>query len=441
MPRSALIVLSLLLAAAAPAMAQPMPGGPPAPAAPLDAAARRDLVEKLSQALRARYIFPDVADRAAARITAALAAGDYDALGDPVAFTARLSADLAAIAHDKHLHVFVMAAPPPPPVPVPAGPMPRAEAGITRADRLAGSIGYIEVIGFPPPDRFKPALDRAMAGLKGSRALIINARRNGGGMPASVAYLVSYLLPPEPSVVINDIVARTSDTTEFVRTSFRNERTPISFAGVPIAILTSKGTFSGGEEFAYDVQSLKRGTVIGEVTGGGANPTGGVPLGRGVVAAIPFGRSENPVTGTNWEGRGVSPDVAVAADRALAAALQQFGQKPAQEIAAISQAQVFSPRTDPLPGSEAALRRLIAGYLSGDPDYAAMTPQAADQVRGSLPQTHARLAALGALQSIRFRQPDMMGGDEFDVTFANGAVIMALVLDPGGRITAVGMLR
>jgi hypothetical protein len=441
MPRAALMLLTLLLATAAPSTAQPMPGAPPGstPTTPLDAAARRDLVEKLGQALRERYVFPEVAERAAAKITAALAAGDYDALVDPVAFTARLSADVATVAHDKHLNVFALAAPPP--VPGPAGPMPRAEAGIVRADKLAGGIGYIEVIGFPPPGRFKPVLDRAMAGLKGSRALIIDARRNGGGDPASVSYLVSTLLPPEPSVEINVIVARTPNTTAFTRTPFRNARTPISLAGVPVIILTSKTTFSGGEELAYDVQSLKRGTLIGEVTGGGANPTGGVPLGHGVMAAIPFGRAENPITGTNWEGRGVRPDVAAPADRALAVALQRLGQKPVADIAAASLAQVFTLRTDPRPGSEAAMRQLIAGYRSGNPDYANMMPGAAGQVHGSLPQMQARLATLGELKSIRFRQPDMMDGDEFEMSFANGALIMAVVLDPEGKIAAVGPPR
>lgn len=436
--RPALTMLPLLIAATpAVAAAQAAPARPTAsaPAAALDAAARREVVAKLGEALRENYVFPEVGAQAAARIAASLAAGDYDALADPAAFTARLSADVDAIAHDKHLRIMSMNAPPPPPPPG-AGPPPRGEAGVTRADRLAGGIGYIEVVGFPPLAVFRPVLDRAMAGLEGSRALIIDARRNGGGVPASVAYLVSTLLAPDRPVEINVIVSRVAKTSEFTREIHRSVPTPVSFAGVPVYVLTSKATFSGGEEFAYDVQALKRGTLVGEVTGGGANPVGGVPIGHNVLAMIPFGRAENPVTRTNWEGRGVQPDVVVPAGDALKVALERLGHQPVSEIAAASQQQVFTPRTTPRPGSEAALRAMIAGYVSGKPAYSIMAPQVTDWARGNLPRLQAMLAGLGELRSISFMQPDMLGGDQYEVSFARGRVIMALVLDPDGRILA-----
>ena len=82
-------------------------------------------------------------------------------------------------------------------------------------------------------------------------------------------------------------------------------------------VLVSPATFSGGEELAYDIQAFKRGVIIGSVTGGGANPTGGVPIGHQFVASIPNASAVNAVTGTNWEGVGVKPDVAVAPENAL----------------------------------------------------------------------------------------------------------------------------
>ena len=178
--------LATVSVAPAPAIAQP------APAAPLDAATREAVVAQLGAALRDRYVFPDIGEQAAARIDAALAAGEYDGL-DHAAFAVRLHADVAAIARDKHLNIGWQGGPPPGPPPG-AGPMPPMEAGVVRADKLAGGIGYIEVVAFPPPAAFKPALDRAMAGLAGSKALIIDVRRNTGGAPPAVAYLVSYLL-------------------------------------------------------------------------------------------------------------------------------------------------------------------------------------------------------------------------------------------------------
>ena len=403
----------------------------------LDANGRRDVVAKLGEELRERYVYPNIGEQAASKINAALAAGDYDTLADPNVFAARLSADVDVIAHDKHLKIWSNGTPSPPPSGAGGG-MPPTEAGITRADRLLGGIGYIEVTGFPPPHLFKRVLDRAMSSLAGSHALIIDVRRNGGGSPEAVAYLVSFLIAPGRP--INDIVSRVEKTNDFKRDSYSSVPTPVSFAAAPVYVLTSNATFSGGEEFAYDVQALKRGTLIGEVTGGGANPTGFVDLGHRVGATIPFGRAENPVTKTNWEGRGVQPDVSVPANGALRVALERAGQQPVSEISAASLQQVFAPRSTPLPGSETALRQLIAGYVSGKPDYAAMTPELADMTRRRLSDLQAEFSPLGELRSMKFHGPDMLGGDEYELDFANGARMMALVLDPDRKILAASTL-
>jgi hypothetical protein len=202
-----------------------------------------------------------------------------------------------------------------------------------------------------------------------------------------------------------------------------------------VYVLTSKDTFSGGEDFAYTAQSFKRGTVVGEVTGGGANPTGPVELGHGVIATIPFGRSENPLTKTNWEGRGVQPDVAVAASGALEVALQRAGARPVKEVEAASVERVFAPRTTPLPGYETAMRQLIVGYLSGQPDYSIMAPKFADETRRNLSRLRAELMPLGELRSVKFRRP-MMGGGEFLLRFANGSRLMPILLGQDGKIVA-----
>jgi hypothetical protein len=233
----------------------------------LDSTARQAAVAKLADAVRERYVYPDVGAKLADTITANMQDGAYDALGDPVQFTARLTADLYAVAHDKHLNVMAPNSPRPNGLP----PQPHNQAGIARADKLQGGIGYIEVVESPPLPQFKPVIEQAMSALAGSKTLIIDDRRDIGGAPASVAYLVSFLVPP--GVHINDVVARTPNTTDFTRQEFRAQATPVNFAGHPIIVLTSALTISGGEEFAYDVQNLKAATVIGETTAGGANPT------------------------------------------------------------------------------------------------------------------------------------------------------------------------
>jgi C-terminal processing protease CtpA/Prc len=91
----------------------------------------------------------------------------------------------------------------------------------------------------------------------------------------------------------------------------------------PVYVLTSKRTFSGGEEFAYDLQSLRRAKIVGETTGGGAHPVAPHPLDHSFVILVPWGRPINPITKKDWEGVGVVPDIAVSADAALDEAYQR----------------------------------------------------------------------------------------------------------------------
>lgn len=423
------------------AESQPAPTPPKVadPANTIDSNGRRDVVAKLSEALRDDYVFPDVGEKAAEKINGALAAGAYDTLSDPNAFAARLSSDVAAVAHDKHLSIHAEGGPRPGSASSPKA-MPRAEAGVTRADKLAGKVGYIEVIGFPPLASAKPTFDRAMTALKGSRALIIDDRRNGGGSPDSVAYLISFLVPPTGPIEINRILSREPKTNNFKRETFSSQRTPVSFAGIPVYVLTSKDTFSGGEALAYDIQAHKLGKVVGEVTGGGANPTGPVDLGHAMVASLPGARAENPITKTNWEGRGVQPDHSVPAQDALKVALQDLGAKPATEIDSASVKQVFAPRSNALPGTEAAARKFITGLANGNQDYAGMTPEFANFNREHLPMLRQTLLLpLGELRSIEFESAGAMGGDEYRASFANGALIVAVLFDAERKVEGAMM--
>jgi hypothetical protein len=309
--------------------------------APLTDTDRRTVVESAAKMLRERYVFPDVGDQAAKAIESALEAGVYAALDQPLAFAQRLTEDLRTVATDKHLRITAPGAPTTTPRPA----APRAEGGIARADILDGNVGYIEVVGFPAPGAFNGPLNRAMSGLQKTRALIIDVRRNGGGSPVSVSYLVSYFVPGGERVHINTFINRIPGTGTFRSQDFWSEITPFSYAGKPVFVLTSDRTFSGGEEFAYDMQVMKLATVVGETTGGGANPGGTVRLAAGLSMFIPGGRARNPITGTNWEGVGVTPDVAVPGDNALKTALERLSvPSPSGEIDALSRSRVFEPR-------------------------------------------------------------------------------------------------
>jgi C-terminal processing protease CtpA/Prc len=154
----------------------------------------------------------------------------------------------------------------------------------------------------------------AMALLVNSYALIIDLRHNGGVDRRMVSDLCTYLFPAGAKIHLSDFVGRDDPTP---RSSYTLPSVPgKTFAG-DVYILTSHFTFSGGEEMSYDLQALKRATIVGETTGGGANPGGPVPLPGNFSIFVPIGRPINPITKTNWEGVGVQPDVVVPADKAL----------------------------------------------------------------------------------------------------------------------------
>jgi C-terminal processing protease CtpA/Prc len=136
-------------------------------------------------------------------------------------------------------------------------------------------------------------------------------------VPESVALFVSHLVGDEP-VHLQDLVARDGSVVSSYTSPSVSPKLP---ADVPVVALTSARTFSGGEELAYDLQSLRRATIIGETTGGGAHPREAFDLTPHLQLHVPMARSVNAVTGTNWEGTGVVPDVVCPADEALSRAV------------------------------------------------------------------------------------------------------------------------
>jgi hypothetical protein len=431
MRKSLAAAVLIALLAASSALAQV-----PQPPAPLDAATRQAVVTQLAAALRNLYVFPEVGDRAAAKVEAQAKGGAYDGLQDPRAFADRLTADLAGVAHDKHLRVMVPGGPPP----EGRGPPPRAEAGVVRADLLAGNVGYLEVSGFPPLAPFKPAVDRAMASLDATRALIIDLRRNGGGVPESVDYLASFFVDPAKPMHLTDIVNRTPNTRTFQTTTFWSVATPTGYLNKPVYVLTSARTFSGGEGFAYDMKTHKLGVLVGETTGGGANPGGVVPLPDSLGVFLPRGRSQSPITGTNWEGVGVVPDVAVPAETALHVALQKLGDaSEALDIDALSKTSLFQPRAVARSNSEPALRQFVTVLSRGAPDYDDLGRHMSPSYVAHLPDLKASLDKLGALKSLTFSGVGPAGADIYRAAFAGGEVELRIALGDDGAVEAVSL--
>lgn len=298
---------------------------PPAvagPDTPLSSAARQEIVQNLALKLKANYVLPDVAERVAASVVKKHADGGYATATTAQAFSAALSKDLRELSDDKHFRALhderFRERSGDNELPDRAAMEARRDRtaklgyGVEKVERLPGNVGYLELRGFGPTEFVGPAYTAAMTLLSGTDALILDLRRNGGGDPASVAYLMSHFFALGDERHLNDIYERSTNTTQ----QYWTLRSIAQRYDKPVYVLTSARTFSGGEECAYDFQTQKRATLVGETTGGGANPVSPFSMGHGIVVAIPVARAINPITKTSWEHVGVKPDIAVPAAKA-----------------------------------------------------------------------------------------------------------------------------
>lgn len=303
-----LIVLSLL---AAPRQNAPED-------APLPAEARARVIDDTLHALDEQYVFPELARRMSAEIGARRQRKEYDTITSSKEFARKLTEDLQSVCHDKHLRVrFVGSASPRGERGPGAGMEQRLRElnfGFEKLERLQGNVGYLDLRAFAPVQLAAELASSSMALLANTDALIIDLRANSGGSPEMVQYLCSYLFEGEP-VHLNDLYFRPEDQTrQFWTLGWIPGR---RYADKPVYLLTSAKTFSAAEEFAYDLQNQKRVTIVGETTGGGANPGGATGIAAGFEVFVPSGRAINPVTRTNWEGTGVEPEVKCPAEEAL----------------------------------------------------------------------------------------------------------------------------
>jgi hypothetical protein len=190
----------------------------------------------------------------------------------------------------------------------------RKNSGFRKVEILEGNIGFIEFWGFDRVNvKSEQRVANVMSFVSEADAIIFDLRNNGGGSPRMVQLLSGYLFNERTQ--LSSIYWRNSDETEkfWTSTDIQGKKRP----NTPIYVLTSNDTFSAAEAFTYDLKILKRATIVGETTGGGANPMRFVDFGDGFIAGIPYGRAINPVTKTNWEWVGVTPDIETSRELAL----------------------------------------------------------------------------------------------------------------------------
>jgi hypothetical protein len=313
-----IIILSLLLALAASLFGQAVP------AAVLDKKLKKQTVDSLSRMLDSIYVFPKTAAKMSAQVKKNLKAGKYDKIDNPEDLAAKLTEDLQAISHDLHLRVRYepeqiasmrkdTAKSEVPPEMLKS--WKKINYGFVKTEYLPGNVGYLDLRVFTDPKIPEAGLAAvsAMNSLANCEAIIFDLRKNGGGYAEMIQLLTSYLFADVTH--LNDFFERQGNMTQqsWTLPYIPGPRRP----KVPVYVLTSNYTFSGAEEFSNNLKELKRATIVGEVTGGGAHPVNFKILNDLFSLSLPFGRAVNPISKSNWEGTGVAPHIKVPADSAF----------------------------------------------------------------------------------------------------------------------------
>jgi hypothetical protein len=336
MPKTLILALALAAAAiAAPALAQPHPR--PAPANLPDT--RAGAVERLASELQDNYTIPEIGRQYAAALRAHLAAGDYDKAADTRALAKQLTLDVQAVHPDRHIRVALDDDRPGGPGQAGGPPRPMLK-GVEEAKWLEPGIAYIRFDLFSGSPEEVAAVKAFMAGHASAKAIIIDARGHHGGGLAEMNVMLPYLYPKKTVLVDMDVSRAVAErmgdpldddglvTIKGPAGIIRREHvvtpnpTEHRLFKAKVFYLTSTHTGSAAEHLALAFKRTHRAVLVGEHTAGANHFGGDEPLGLGLVAFIPVGRTFDPDTGKDWEGTGILPDVAVPADQALDVALK-----------------------------------------------------------------------------------------------------------------------
>jgi len=319
----------LALAAATRVAAQQGPQPPEQPDFQITAEERAAVIEGSIAKLNESYVYPEIAKKMESALRSRVGRGEYRSITSANALTQKLTEDLREVSKDEHLKLVCS------PTGAQEGRSPEPSPdelrarnyGFEKVELMDGNIGYVDIRGFAPTRIAAETASAAMTFVANTDALIIDLRKNGGGDPTMVSYVLSYLF--DQVTHVNDLYSRFE---EAPRQWWTLASVPgLRFGGKkPVYVLTSHYTFSAGEEFANDLKTQKRAQLIGEATGGGSHPARFFKVTEHFTIKVPFARAINPITRTDWEGVGVVPDVAKPADEALTVAYRMAVEKLAE---------------------------------------------------------------------------------------------------------------
>ncbi|UCE40785.1 MAG: S41 family peptidase [Candidatus Aminicenantes bacterium] len=293
----------------------------------LDEEMRAKVVERVGQLMRDNYIFKESAEKMAEKLDTQLEERKYNKMDDVFEFSQALTQDLRSVSKDRHIRVTYN------PERVRSIRASRSKSeeerererranierqrqqnfGFKKIELLEGNIGYLDLRYFSGSSQAGETIVAAMNFLANANAVIIDLCNNGGGSPYTIQIISSYFL--EAYTHLNSFEWRGGDSLEqFWTLQYVPGK---KMYDTDLYILTSPRTFSAAEEFTYNMKNLKRATLVGETTGGGAHPGGDRIVNDYFLVWVPSGRAINPISKTNWEGEGITPHISVPQDQAL----------------------------------------------------------------------------------------------------------------------------
>lgn len=266
-------------------------------------------VTRIARLMEQYYVFPEIANTISRDLQSRLFKGEFYPPDSLRHLAKTLTEVLRATNQDKHLNVRLTADLPTQSPGQKGSPAPKL---VEEIKIIPGNIGYWDLRGFVPLASGSRIADSCFNLLSHVDAMIIDLRKCGGGDPAMGLYMASYLLPDQTHWT--NIYSRIGNTTRELWTSIPTGKQILE---VPLFLLTSNRSFSAAEGFAFHLQRLKRGIVVGETSGGGAHPGSFFPVNDVLRVFIPISRAYAPDTNTNWEGVGVIPNTSTLASDAL----------------------------------------------------------------------------------------------------------------------------
>ena len=270
------------------------------------------ILRSLAELVRAHYVFADQAEDLAGRIEEC-ARGEITRPASAEQLAAALTDFLRETTNDLHFKVMARV-------------FTAEERAAAPEDRWrysmpgpASNFGFrsVEVrdatalLTLTSLDAIKWSGPTAVASLNFARhaeRVLIDVRGCQGGDPELIEHIAGYFLGTAP--------------VELSTVHWRDGRTETAYSDpdgaafqfdpdVGLVVIIGPGTASGGEALADHLQAPGRAVVIGQPSIGAAHRVKEFELGDSLVARIPSGLVVNAFTGTDWEGRGVTPDVAV----------------------------------------------------------------------------------------------------------------------------------